>query len=360
MFHRFFFARILLSALLFVPTFTFAKSIVKAAVPDDPTCQNFDLNESPQSPFRLIPMYDQGNAGICYAYAASQMIDYVRIKAGDTKSGFTHPTYAAWVYKYKTDVQAREHELAGGSPYYTINVLRTEGSCAYGEVDARLSVLTRSSTGMTNTQLVDLLDKIAIAPQPSTLRRGLNSVLGIEPSCIDNHNLERQLRRYNLFGIAAPSVLAPLFRDCKLVPVNVPPAIYHTNSNDTELANHLAQNLSQSLPVTINYCANVLDNSQARSAMRVYETSLREPRSDCSKHASLVTAQTNLGGKCQYLIRNSYGPQNKDRAATQCACITTNGAYEKFCTQKTPREFVGCWHSREAILANSYGLTSFR
>ncbi len=334
-------------------------ALVPAAEVADAGCQEIDLNASPQSPLRMIPMYDQGETGLCYAYAAAQMIDFVRLKSGDMRSGYTHPTYAAWVYKYKSDAPAKEDELGMGSVYSVINTMRSQGSCAYGEVDARLSVLTKPAGHMSSTELVAFLDQVKSESDESTFRRNLRQIVS-EPLCLEERKLIQELRRYNLYGVAAPSVLEPLFRNCRRVEVNVPPVVFQKNTNDQGISSALNKNLELGLPATISYCAGILSNSRSRDTVRILNGSARLPSSRCERHASLVTAQASFGGQCHYLIRNAYGNQYRDSAVSRCACITTSGKYEKVCTQKKPREIVGCWHSQETVLANTYGLTSFQ
>lgn len=63
-------------------------------------CSDVNLYNTPESPLRKIPIYDQDGDGLCYAYTAAQMIDYYNLKKNpDHKLTSSH--WLAFAHKYK-------------------------------------------------------------------------------------------------------------------------------------------------------------------------------------------------------------------------------------------------------------------
>jgi hypothetical protein len=63
-------------------------------------CRDVNLYNTPESPLRKIPIYDQDGDGLCYAYTSAQMIDYYNFKKNpDHKLTSAH--WLAFAHKYK-------------------------------------------------------------------------------------------------------------------------------------------------------------------------------------------------------------------------------------------------------------------
>ena len=63
-------------------------------------CQNINLYEQPDNPLHKIPIYDQDGDGSCYAYSASQLIDYYNLKKNPDHK-LTSALWLAFAHKYR-------------------------------------------------------------------------------------------------------------------------------------------------------------------------------------------------------------------------------------------------------------------
>ena len=72
-----------------------------------------------------------------------------------------------------------------------------------------------------------------------------------------------------------------------------------------------------------------------------------------------------IGGKCSYLIRNSWGAMVRPSGAVDCACKVRDakGAleYRSSCPRGTPNviEVVGCWYAADDLIPNLTGVARF-
>ncbi len=100
--------------------------------PDSESCPSVDLNAGANSPFKQIPIYDQDGVGLCYAYAAAQMVDYYRIKNGDKGYGLTSPLYTSWAtyYKSRTILKSDSLNTGGGYAESAVHAIKKSGSVA--------------------------------------------------------------------------------------------------------------------------------------------------------------------------------------------------------------------------------------
>ena len=153
-----------MSKFLLVPVLLTFFSIGGFAAPlapytDSPnSCPEADLNKDPKSPLNKIPVYDQDGSGICYSYAAAQMIDFYRFKKGDTSYDLTNPVYASWSTYYKNVTLLKEKSLDdGGYSTDVINTLRQDGVCSDKEVKTQLRQLT-SVSGASEVEVLKFLD----------------------------------------------------------------------------------------------------------------------------------------------------------------------------------------------------------
>lgn len=114
-----------------------SRSIVAA----DDRCKEVNLYNQPNSPLKTIPMYDQGPLNVCYAYTASQMMDYYLISNGK-KSPNDPPINAHYIaFNHKTakvflrsSIQWKKKVLGESYMRWAINDLRRKGGVCKDEV----------------------------------------------------------------------------------------------------------------------------------------------------------------------------------------------------------------------------------
>lgn len=282
-----------------------------------------------------VSVMDQGSVGLCYAYSASQMADAWRFSHGDTS--YKHRT-SPWVIGMQSSPFGLRTPAGGGTTELAINAIRENGSCDkdsfanhlgkhvgvcpsfdcdeqviyskqietignlyleyrnYWKAHARMPLVFVFSGMDINPAEKngpkDFRDEVAAA----TLECALS--WGHDARALPSIDLiQRLLDEGNPTKIIA-SVVAS---ECK-APINkivdLPNA--ETISLDQEkLEETLKEKFSQKnpQPVGINYCSRLLLFGK--------NTNLSQP---CGDHASLVIGKrTSPEGKCQVLIRNSWG-----------------------------------------------------
>ena len=138
--------------------------------------KNINLLEGSASLYRKIPVYDQGGMGTCYAYAASQLIDYYRMSHGDeirTSNDLSSTTWIAAAFAEK-GFYARAgrlfgydedgHPLDAGFPGTAIRAIEESGVCTRGQVNSMTSSLRsellRNGVSLDADQLVNVVQNL--------------------------------------------------------------------------------------------------------------------------------------------------------------------------------------------------------
>lgn len=108
----------ILYALLIIPALSLAQS-----------CPTKNLITAKNSPFKDMPVYDQNGAGICFAYATSQLLNYHYIKQG-SKSKVVHP---AWVGLAHAKA-VKQEKIQAGYPEIALKAVLKYSNCPYDVV----------------------------------------------------------------------------------------------------------------------------------------------------------------------------------------------------------------------------------
>ena len=64
------------------------------------SCETVNLQQDPQNPLNKMPIYDQDGDGSCYAYTASQMIDYYNLSK-NPEHKLSNALWIAFAHKYR-------------------------------------------------------------------------------------------------------------------------------------------------------------------------------------------------------------------------------------------------------------------
>lgn len=308
-----------------------------------------DLNGGP---FSNLPIYDQGTEGLCYSYAASQLIDAWRVEHHQfEEKRLSSPIHAGAIYtingkrqnailKIEAQIQerlndssrdAKSRELSikslrgrqkdidrfldptGGSTIGVLEDLRNRKSvCSTDELfgpDAQqnykqkiepIAKLRRYALHFSEkrkTLACDLTETFnsEFAGQVLDVAKAVDDILKHLDS--DNEFLESLLSNFcktpiDLTALPAPKqyVATPYKAVSELS--KTPPSSALSTAN--ELMNLLSQNPPQ--PISLSYCSRFLITSDRMSRY-----------SSCDAHASVVVGRSFREGKCQILIRNSWG-----------------------------------------------------
>src|ERR1044072_3918330 len=110
-------------------------------------CSSVNLITEPDSPFRKIPVYNQGSLNICYAYSAAQILDWYQIKNGASKRNI-HPAWAALQYA----LGRNRDKLEIGHPKEAIESMKASLHCDYETVE---SVVRETPTGLNSVETLN-------------------------------------------------------------------------------------------------------------------------------------------------------------------------------------------------------------
>jgi hypothetical protein len=311
-------------------------------------CSPVDLNADPQSPLRKMPIYDQDGAGLCYAYAATQLYNYEQIKLGRA-GGQVAPRSAA-VSGTIHYGKGREN-IDGGNPFSVLSAMRSAGYCSREDTEKILSKITKGPPPLTESELSALIinySELVADPEHPDSRL---PQLARRVSCKDQKNFSA-IKNLILDKSSQKEIFQSLFKDC----IPTQSGYFEIHSYNGELGesrykNEIVSALSLGRPASIGYCSK-----------RQFQTTSKdqpEPGTDtpCGSHESLITAQRKSpSNECQLLIRNTWG-QWRGPEGTECACIADSGEYQSVCRDyATALEIIGCWFERENLMKNTFGV----
>ncbi|RPJ74296.1 MAG: hypothetical protein EHM20_10850, partial [Alphaproteobacteria bacterium] len=247
--------------IIFVCCIGLVESSAKDVSSND-SCPSIDLNAGASSPFKKIPIYDQDGVGLCYAYAASQMVDYYRIKNGDTSYGLTNPLYTSWATYYKSRSLIKFDSLDnGGYSESAVDALKEVGTCSQEEVEKKLASLKKKAN-LSDAELLFYLETmykhfngLFSSGSWNLALRDLKENTSLTCTAKAN-NLKNELKKTGLFAIAPTLVLENLFKGCKSKKVNVPELDNFSFGSDEKMQVALSGSLKRSLPAQISICAD--------------------------------------------------------------------------------------------------------
>jgi hypothetical protein len=346
---------------LFLFLLSFPHSTLAAGDTVKEPCAEVDLNTSPDSPFRKIPVEDQDGTGLCYAYSASAIANYWNVKnKGEVSQGF-HPLYLAGVYS-RDEVRK---DVSGGSVFGTLNRLKRSGNCPNDRVEKLIG--TWSRTGLTYAETLSLIEdsnESTIPKAQSKVSMWIKRFLeqkdlgGDEASaCRLTQNSAHFLR--SLPTLSSNQLLQSMFAKC--VPLasteSIPAPENLTEGEDADFNRALGRAMKDGKPAALSLCSQMFNDGNYVGLKPGTERDIKNS-DECGQHAVVMSGMKTIGGECRFLIRNSWGAdwRAKDR---DCACIRRDGKYEEICSDHSEaKEVVGCWFPRKSVLNNLYQVTT--
>lgn len=237
-------------------------------------CAPVNLITEPDSPFRKIPVYNQGQLNICYAYSAAQILDWYQLKNGATKRN-VHPAWAALQYA----LTRNKTKLEIGHPKEAMESIRSSLNCDYDAVEAALKSLGHGESEL----------KVLLSIERGTFRSPAgSSPVGTLKEALETH-------------------CSPEKRTFVMVP-EVERKNYESLNDDAAYENFLSTKLSTApSPVSIAYCANVWKTPEFDGIDLNSRGERDIVRKNCEYHESLVVGQKLVGNSCHFLVRNTWG-----------------------------------------------------
>jgi len=340
-------------------------------------CSPVNLVTEAKSPFAKIPVYDQDGLGTCYAYAASQQIDYYLIKNGGERS--VHPLWAALKYadaKNKTNV-------TGGTSAEAVKAIIRAGNCDQDKVSKAITVWA-SKANVKEAEVVNLIEKLApqMKSQLSQKKKKDPKAKGLtanevevairaaikehQPFCSAGATWDKLIPALKSLKVLDSTVLLShlIMPECSsdLTKLRIPSPTILKSSTDIGWERILNSRLNKKTPISMSYCSKVLQAGvDHRGITKRGKVPNDNKYGQCGNHASLVVGKKEIGGSCHYLVRNTWGT-GFSSATKKWNCLCKNrktGKYLDNCTASKHNNgqytVEGCWINGKALAANIYG-----
>jgi hypothetical protein len=352
-----------------------------------------------------MPAYDQGRTGTCYAFAATQLVDYWRQSRGfmpEPRISLSSPIHMAMVYK---SAQKEMGDLDGGLIFPAVMALRNFGVCPKEVVNKDLREFIGSEVGefkvtgegtgalveedtvfteLTQGFIVqqtgafggdgnyNTLDPKAVTFQQyaswtksksqresirrlddKTLRRIYDTFMKYfaQKKYVEFVNNVLKSCRDPKFQISILNQM-PAPRDYKISGIEnlMKKGVIKNEADYMPLRKNQYREMVRSLlnrknapAVGIAYCSSVLSKPGTSGL-----DARGKQTKDCGGHASVIVGKREMNGKCQYLLKNSWNSPG--------ICAKHNGClYREVRNPKTGalyKEEVGSWIDEENILNN--------
>lgn len=340
-------------------------------------CNTVNLITAKNSPFTKIPVYDQDGVGICYAYAASQLIDYHLIKNGGSRS--VHPLWAALKY---TDSE-KQKQISSGNTYETILALKKYGNCDQKKVSNAIK-LWASKANVKEAEVIHLIEKLAPEmksllskkrvsdPKANSLNAkevetAINKAIELHaPYCSPGATWDKLLPSLRpLLVLNSTELLSHLVMpDCSsnITELKLPNPTKLSSSSDSGWSNIIQNKLSNNTPISISYCATVLKSGPSYDGIteRGGIFTNNKYSKNCGFHESLIVGKKLINNQCHFLLRNSWGSGfGSSTKKWNCLCKNKKtGSYLDNCTANKHNNgqytVEGCWVNAEALAKNTY------
>lgn len=305
-------------------------------------CSPVNLITEPGSPFSKIPVYDQKDSNICYAFAAAQMVDYYLIKNGAEKRSI-HPAWLALNYAL-----ARKRDgLNIGHTKDSIESLSEVNNCDYDRVSSALTSWA-DTPDMSESGIIAFIEKFAMANR----------------SPASSHRLMKKFEELKRMAISPVKVVEKiLMSGCEDRSRVVLPAVQKYNYSqlpeDKDFEKFLIQNIHKnSVPYSIAYCSKVWKDPTYDGIELTFFGKRDSLRKDCEYHESIIVGRKPSGSSCNLLVRNTWGTEwRSGNKKWKCLCREkSTGTWIDDCDSSThPDELYSveaCWIPSDKIARN--------
>lgn len=355
-----------------------------------------------------IPTYDQDGTGICYAYAASEMMNCYLMERNRSTALRVHPATVAVRY---TAAHDRSETLNAGIIVDAINSTRTQYNYNYSAVSANLTEAAKLSA-VPEAEVLHFIETLGKAMSSPSIREQAatlssqqalqnGSYLGslynywnnlkktafssIKP---DSWCSKSDIDSLKTFALSAPAsssldiAFATIFEEKDkskaLLSTEIPVARRLTGMKTSEatiqeaIRGHFARGATR--PLGLSFCSKVLSDGSYRGISGTGSSRGIIPKDknggkECGGHAVLISGTRNNGGRCEYLIRNSWGTAFRAKSRLSCLCknSVTKGYSEcpgsgvkngSNIPNKANLKIVSCWVPEAEIVPNTFAIDS--
>ncbi len=340
----------------------FALLIPMLSLAADGDCTEVRLDKSS---LRAVPIFDQSGVDNCYAFAAAAAADAWRFSHGDKRLyHVTSPTHLSVLFAYEEKLLPLEIlkdieldpdlerklgrvNLNRGSPTMAFEKLRRYGSCdSRGFLSHRDQLLIEAIWLHLKkiTSLADSEGRRLNDEEIQCFREGLSPFKNA--SWLVYAFSQAMAKKYPLEIMKDAATRICRFRSLRMwhLPKPLGEGLPQDRPEDRLKLIHAALDQSLPQPAVVSYCSRVLSDKNAKATAEPLGKGAR-PCTDRPKkydgHVSAVVGRRKAeNGKCQFLVRNSWGMACKDRP--------TQKPYAWDC------EVGQIWVDEDALANNSY------
>lgn len=332
-------------------------------------CAPVNLVTEENSPFQKIPVFDQDGLNICYAYTASQLVDYHLIKKGN-KERSVHPVWSAMKF---AESKGRG-DISMGIAYDTIKALRKYGNCPVETIESAFAEWSQKANA-NEVEIMALIEKL-VKDLPETSDENIDQTISeaikqVAPYCGGNPTFDQLLPELRALSIMSSRELFSKLalpncqKEAQAVSISAPRFVLP--KTDADVAPHFEKILNDyKSPIAISFCSRVLSEPSYVGLTRLDKNPYVDVQSNCSPHDALIVGKKKIDGQCHYLLRNTWGsgfhPSNKDR---KCLCKNRKtGEYIDDCQESLHNNgdniVEGCWVNEELFSKNTFGITHLK
>lgn len=260
-------------------------------------------------PMAEMPVYDQVSSDLCYAYTASQLVDAWRFSHGDSRVDLlTSPVVAGIRYAAQEQARASGERLSrlpkgsdvvdSGTVPEAYTALRASGSCSHWHIER---FTRRMSVGKLPSPFEALM--AAAHACPGTVESPLpDGPLGQLTEAVEVANTQCRHHEPVSLSHLPPEIARFSNQQAAAAPEGL------TRAMLSRINARLSATPAQ--PLGFTYCMNLLSDRDFRFFSA--DGRMAAPCTD-GKHASVLigrrTRVVNGAPRCEYLLRNSFGPR---------------------------------------------------
>ena len=313
-------------------------SVVHAA-----DCSPVNLITEEASPFTKIPVYDQKDSNICYAYAAAQMVDYHLLKNGAEKRSI-HPVWLALNYALGKNRKG----LDIGHTKDSIEKLTEVHNCDFEAVSTALKDWA-GSNDLPESKIIAFIEKYSDSDRTPASTDALTQ------------KMLSDLRKISMNPVQVVSKIIMPFCQMK-TKVSVPKVNkynYTQLPDDVSYEHFLLERLSKNpSPISIAYCSKVWKEPGYDGIDLTFFGKRDSLKKDCEYHESLVVGKKTSAGSCQILVRNTWGDRWRvGNKKWKCLCKErSTGKFVDDCEASTHPDdqfaVEACWINSDKLSKN--------
>jgi adenylate cyclase class IV len=345
-----------------------------------PDSTNFSLS------LARLPEKDQKKTNMCYAYVASDLIDYYlkNSEVLESKSALDPEVHPLWLAYLQTKLEASEKKervlLRSGQTSVTLDQIQKFGNCSYAYIESELK-----KNKLETAELARLIDRIlenAYTEEESEQKeKERKKVRTIAAQVCEMESIpisRKALRRFRgasldefSFEIAFRSFLPKCFSDEAFLDrermAKIPKRLVFDRGNapgtyEKETKARIEKAIELGWPSAIAHCSDLYNSPDpaARTKGPFYNSEGRKlvRPEKCGQHVASIIGQAWIGKKCQYLVRQSWG--NSPIPSRACRCWDKGRTRHDYCSKFEKDErgvLLGCYLGQDELIGASSSIT---